>query len=119
MAVRRADSLVPVAFAPDAVTAQRYVDVLERAGIDAHVRIEDGAHLAPAGSAYGAITSGELFVYPVLVSRLQRRVAREALEGVAGLETAPVTRSSVLGVATFVIGTVAVVAAAAWLRGDL
>lgn len=119
MAVRHADPLVPVAFARDAVTAQRYVDALERAGIEAHVRIEDGAHLAPAGSAYGAITSGELFVYPVLVSRLQRRVARQALEGVADLEAAPLTRSSVVGVAAFLLGTVLVVAGAAWLRGDL
>lgn len=119
MAVRRAESLVPVAFARDAVTAQRYVDALERAGVEAHVRIEDGAHLAPAGSAYGAITSGELFVYPVLVSRLQRRVARRALEGVTATESMPVTRSNVVGVAACVIGTVVVVAAAAWLRGDL
>ncbi len=118
MAVRLAEPLVPVAFAPDPETAQRYVDALERAGIDAHVRIEDGAHLAPAGSAYGAITSGEPFVYPVLVSRLQRRAARRALERVRDPEPS-VTPSHVVGVAACVLGTVLVVAAAAWLRGDL
>ncbi len=117
--MRHADPLVPVAFAPDPETAQRYVDALERAGIEAHVRIEDGAHLAPAGSAYGAITSGEPFVYPVLVSRLQRRVARRALEGVMPPASTSVTPSSVAGVAAFVLGTVLLVAAAAWLRGDI
>ncbi|MCC6236624.1 MAG: hypothetical protein IT299_03510 [Dehalococcoidia bacterium] len=119
MAIRRADPLVPVAFAPDPETAQRYVDALERAGLEAHVRIEDGAHLAPAGSAYGAITSGEPFVYPVLVSRLQRRAARRALEAVRGPEPVLVTRSHIVGVAACVLGAVLTVAAAAWLRGDL
>lgn len=111
--------LVPVAFAPDAETAQRYVETLDRAGLEAHIRIEDGAHLAVGGSAYGPITSREPFVYPVLVSRLQHRAARRALANATSGPAAPITASSALGIGGVLLASVVLVAAAAWIRGDL
>jgi hypothetical protein len=114
------EPLVPVAFAPDAATAERYVAVLAARGIEAHARIEDGAHLSPTGSAYGALTSGDPFVYPVLVSRLQRRVAQRALDAVSDPISAPTLDARRLaGLAAFVLGTVLLVALVAWARGDL
>lgn len=115
-----ANPLVPVAFALDHETAAQYASALEAAGIEAHVRIEDGAHLAPMGSAYGALASGQPFVYPVLVSRLQRRSARRVLDGLgAPSETTSLTPGSALTAAAVVLGTVVLVLVFAWARGDI
>ncbi len=119
MAATAADPLVPVVFAPDQASAQRYADALESAGIEAHIRIEDGAHLAPMGSAYGALTSGEPFVYPVLVSRLQRRAARRVLRALTPTSTFTINARSVGTAGAVVFGSMALVLLAAWARGDL
>ncbi len=113
------DPFVPVAFAPDSDTARRYADALDAAGIEAHVRIEDGAHLSPTGSAYGSLTS-QPFVYPVLVSRVQRRAAQRVISPIvaAGAATT-VSARTVLVAGAFLVGTVLLVALAALLRGDL
>ncbi|MFN8638672.1 MAG: hypothetical protein U0360_04260 [Dehalococcoidia bacterium] len=114
------EPFVPVAFAPDSDTARRYADALDAAGIEAHIRIEDGAHLSPTGSAYGSLTSGEPFVYPVLVSRVQRRAARRVISPIVATGAATtLTARTVLMTVAFVIGTVLLVALAALLRGDL
>lgn len=114
------DPFVPVAFAPDSDTARRYADALDAAGIEAHIRIEDGAHLSPTGSAYGSLTSGEPFVYPVMVSRVQRRAAQRVISPIAAAASAtPVSATTVLVATAFVLGTVLLVALAALVRGDL
>ncbi len=119
MAATSADPLVPVVFAPDQGSAQRYADALASAGIEAHIRIEDGAHLAPMGSAYGALTSSEPFVYPVLVSRLQRRAASRVLRGMTPASTSTINARTVATASAVVLGSMLLVVLAAWVRGDL
>ncbi len=110
---------MPVVFAPDQLSAQRYADALGAAGIDAHIRIEDGAHLAPMGSAYGALTSSEPFVYPVLVSRLQQRAARHVLRGMTSTPAPPFDARALGAAGAVVFGSMLLIFLAAWVRGDL
>lgn len=116
------DALVQVALAPDPETAERWAHALEGAGIEAHVRIIDGSPYSPLGSAYGQMIGGQPFVYPVLVSRLQRRAARrtlDGLEGVAGLEAPAITPRAIATAAAVLAGSMLFVAYLAWARGDL
>lgn len=121
MMLPRGDALRPVAFAPDAETAERWARVLEDAGIEAHIRIEDGAPFRPLGSVYGQMMGGQAFVYPVLVSRLRHRAARRALAGeVAAATSAPALTPRAIATAVTVLGaSMLMVAYLAWARGDL
>jgi hypothetical protein len=115
------DALVPVALAPDQCTAEGYVSALAAVGIDAHVRIDDGTAFSRTGSAYaGALSSGERFVYPILVSRVQRRTAQRVLQRTDVFPDHPAPSiGSVLLAAFFLGASMLLVALAAWARGDL
>lgn len=117
--------LVPVGIAQDEATAERWADALGRAGIDAEIRIEDGIHLGPGGSAYGALAGGRPFVYPVLVSRVQRRAARRALAELEALdedalnEEHSISGAHLARVIAVLAGTLLLVLLLALVRGDL
>jgi hypothetical protein len=117
------DGLAQVALALDAETAERWADVLERAGIEAHIRIVDGAPFRPLGSVYGQIHGGEPFAYPVLVSRVQHRAAvrtLERLEDAAGLAGgSPLSPRRVATAVAVLAASMALVAYLAWARGEL
>ena len=117
MATPRDSALVPVAFAPDQETAERWAHALEDAGI------EDGAHLSPVGSAYGPLLGGQPFIYPVLVSRLRRRAAQRALASEAATDALTATQTITprsIGTAAAVVGSsILLVLYLAWARGDL
>lgn len=121
MVLPRGDALRPVAFAPDQETAERWVGILEDAGIEAHIRIEDGAPFTAMGSVYGPMLGGRAFVYPVLVSRLRHRAARRALAGsdAAVIEAPAITPRSVATAVAVLAGSMLLVAYLAWSRGDL
>jgi hypothetical protein len=114
----RDDGLRPVGFAPDQETAERWARTLEDEGIEAHIRIEDGAAFRPLGSVYGQL-GGEAFVYPVLVSRLRHRAAQRALAGAdAAAPTAPtVTPRTVASALAVLAGSMLIVAYLVWARG--
>ena len=120
MELSRDDALRPVGFAPDPETAERWARRLEDAGIEAHIRIEDGAAFRPLGSAYGQL-GGEAFVYPVLVSRLRHRAARRALASPdRAASPVPVVTVRTLAASIAVLaGSMIAVAYLAWARGDL
>jgi hypothetical protein len=121
MVLPRGDALRPVAFAPDEKTAERWAAILEDSGIEAHIRIEDGAAFTAMGSAYGPMLGGRAFVYPVLVSRLRHRAARRALEGsdAAIIDAPAITPSSVASALAVLAGSMLLVAYLVWARGDL
>ena len=120
MELSRDDALRPVGFAPDSETAERWARALEDAGIEAHIRIEDGAAFRPLGSAYGQL-GGEAFVYPVLVSRVRHRAARRALAGTdaAGPPAPAVTPRTVATAVAVLGGSMLVVAYLVWVRGGV
>ena len=119
MDLSRDDVLRPVGFAPDAGTAERWVRALEDAGIEAHIRIADGAAFRPLGSAYGQL-GGEAFVYPVLVSRLRYRAARRLLATDPAAPSAPAVTAGAIAAAVAVLGgSMLAVAYLVWARGDL
>jgi hypothetical protein len=70
-----ADDLVQIALARDEATAERWLAALTAQGIEGALRIEDGTHLAAAGSVF----SGQTFVYPLLVPRSKRAAAASVL----------------------------------------
>lgn len=70
-----ADDLVQIALARDEVTAERWLAALAAHGIEGALRIEDGTHLASAGSVFRAQT----FVYPLLVPSEEREAAASVL----------------------------------------
>lgn len=74
------EQLVTIAIARDEPTAQRWAEALLAAGIDAQLRIADGAHLSTLGSAYG----GQMFTYPLLVADDDRRAAATVLVDLRG-----------------------------------
>jgi hypothetical protein len=114
-------ALAPVAYAPDQPTAERWAATLERAGIEAHLRIEDGSAFTGFGSAWSQWLGGRPFVYPVLVSRVRRRAARRALASDPAFTTAspPLTGRSITAAAAVLGATMLLVLALAWARGDL
>ena len=119
MELSRDDALRPVAFARDAETAERWARALEDAGIEAHIRIEDGAAFRPLGSAYGQL-GGAAFVYPVLVNRLRHRAARRLLATDPAAPLAPTVTPRTVAVAVAVLGgSMLVVAYLVWARGAL
>lgn len=69
-------ALIRLAVSRDAEAVERWADALAEAGIEAHVRIEDGTHLGPGGSAYPA---GPSFIYPLLVPIEAREAAATVL----------------------------------------
>ena len=113
------NALVPVGFAPDEETAERWARLLEAAGIEAHIRIEDGAHFQPLGSHYGSLLGGSPFVYPVFVSRMRHRAARRALAGhTTATATSPITARSVAAAVAVLAGSMLFVLGLAWARGQ-
>src|SRR5688572_8629642 len=120
MNLPRDDALRPVAFAPDQETAERWARALEDAGIEAHIRIEDGAAFRPLGSAYGQLGGGA-FVYPVLVSRFRHRAAQRVLasSNAAAPSVPPVTAARVAAAVAVLGGSMLAVAYLVWARGDL
>jgi hypothetical protein len=120
MDLSRDDALRPVAFAPDPETAERWARELEDAGIEAHIRIEDGAAFRPLGSAYGQL-GGEAFVYPVLVSRFRHRAARRLLAstGVPAPPALAITPRTVAAAVAVLGGSMLALAYLVWARGDL
>lgn len=114
------DTLVQVALAPDAETAERWANALEAAGVEAHISLLDGAAFRPLGSAYGQLVGEQPFVYPVLVGRLQRRAAARILENVAAIESgATITPRAIAGGAAVLAISMLLVAYLAWARGEL
>ena len=119
MDLSRDEGLRPVGFASDHETAERWARELEDAGIEAHIRIEDGAAFRPLGSAYGQL-GGEAFVYPVLVSRLRHRAARRLLAIDSAAPPAPTVTPGAVAAAVAVLGgSMLAVAYLVWARGDL
>ena len=120
MNLPRDDALRPVALAPDPETAERWAHALEDAGIEAHIRIEDGAAFRPLGSAYGQL-GGEAFVYPVLVSRFRHRAARQvlAIADAAAPPVSPVTAKTVAAALAVLGGSMLAVTYLLWARDAL